>query len=135
LAFPPADWASFAVDEGRGADSTYSSTPPRCLAGHDCTVWKLTPDAAVEKTTNGVKTSARLSAADFTTVDGILRSVSFRQFFAGSPPACDAPPANIRIAIDLENAFQFTGFNVTGCALVGPAGNDLMKLYDIFKAY
>lgn len=133
--FPPANWVSFALDEGRGADSTYSQTPASCTTGHDCTLWKVTPDGSIAKSTSGVPSSAKLSSADFATLDGILRSRSFRQSFVDQSPVCEAAPTGIRVSYDLENQFFIQGFDVTGCALVGPAGNDIMRLYDLLRAY
>jgi hypothetical protein len=134
-AFPPEKWTTFAISEGRGADAAAFSTPPTCTAGHDCTLWRLMPDGTMTKNIAGVTSTVTLSPTDFATVDGILRSVEFRRIFVGVPIACDPAPSGIRISLDLENVYQAMGLDQTGCAVSGPPDNDVMRLYDVIRAY
>jgi hypothetical protein len=133
--FPPATWASFAIDERRGTDSKSSSTPPSCLPGHDCTLWTITPDGIISKSTNGTPSSAKLSTADFATLDGILRSVEFRAIYNKVPIGCEPAPAGVRVSVVLVNQYGALESDQTGCALIGPPDNDVMRLYDLVRGY
>ena len=132
--FPPATWASFAVGERRGAAAASWSTPSKCQAGEACTAWTVTPDGSIEKTESGAVSATSLSSADLATLDGILRSVAFRRLFA-TGPTCDPPPPDVIVSIQLENEYLITGIDVTGCALVGPADNDVMRVYELLHVY
>jgi hypothetical protein len=133
--FPPEAWTSFAMEERRGAATSSSSTPPRCVAGEDCTAWKLTPDGMLEKTEGGMESSASLSPADLAAIDGVLRSIAFRRLFDEGGPTCDPAPPGVLVSIQLENEYRMTGMPVTGCALVGPDGNDVMGVYELLRSY
>jgi hypothetical protein len=129
--FPPAAWTSFAVEE---ASSDVVSTPPSC-SGVGCRLWTLTPDAKVQVTdANGVHT-ATLSAADFATVDGVLRGVAFRQsWFEAS--SCAAPPgaSGTFVAFDVSWGTLTMGQDRTACA-AGASANDSRTLYEVIKTY
>ncbi len=130
--FPPAAWQSFSLDQQPGASGF--STPPSCTAGTSCTLWTVTPDARVAVTDAQGTHQAMLSASDFATVDGILRSVSFRQDVQ-TGFNCDPSPGGQVISFEEMRGSGTEGMDVSGCVLTGPSGNGPQALYDILKAY
>jgi hypothetical protein len=131
--FLPAAWESFSLDQQPGASGF--STPPSCTAGTSCTLWTVTADARVAVTDAQGTHAATLSASDFATVDGILRSVSFRQDLE-TGFNCDPSPGGQVISFDETRTGGGTeGTEVTGCVLTGPSGNGPQALYDVVKAY
>ncbi len=130
--FPPTTWASFAFDQQPGAVGF--STPPSCAAGSTCSLWTVTPDARVAVIDPQGTHTATLSATDFATVDGIMRSMAFRQSeMTGF--MCDPSPGGQVISFDESRSGAEEGQDVTGCVLAGPSGNGLQGLYDVVKAY
>jgi hypothetical protein len=130
--FPPAAWESFSLDQQPGASGF--TTPPSCTAKTSCTLWTVTADARVAVTDAQGTHQATLSASDFATVDGILRSVSFRQDLE-SGFSCDPSPGGQVISFDVTRNGGSEGMDVSGCVLTGPSGNDPQALYDVVKAY
>ncbi len=130
--FLPAAWESFSLDQEPGASGF--STPPSCTAGTSCTLWTVTADARVAVTDSQGKHQATLSASDFATVDGILRSVSLRQDLE-TGFNCDPSPGGQVISFDETRSGGTEGTDVTGCVLTGPSGNGPQALYGIVKAY
>ncbi len=130
--FPPAAWASFAFDQQPGGVGF--STPPTCAAGTTCSLWTVTPDAHVAVIDPQGTHAAMLSATDFATVDGIMRSMAFRQSEM-TGVVCDPSPGGQVISFDESRSGAEQGQDVTGCVLAGPSGNGLQGLYDVVKAY
>jgi hypothetical protein len=129
--FPPAKWRSFAVIASAGQAVSAS---PMCGPGEDCTVWALTPDAALTKTVSGLTSKPALAPADFAAIDGILRSQAFRtrqmQGFA-----CGPRPAQGGFAFSIgRTGTSVSGYDVTGCVTAG-ADNDPARLVKILTAY
>jgi hypothetical protein len=132
---PPAGWDSFAILQQAGQPGTFS-TPPRCDPNADCTLWTVTPDANVTVTKHGQTRTQQLSAADFSTVDGILRSMPLRDpFFLSTMPNCDPAPTEQEVSIALTRSGPTVGRDVTGCVLAGPPGNVWLQLYDALRSY
>jgi hypothetical protein len=132
--FPPAAWTSFAFDE-QPATSGYS-IPPMCAAGTTCSLWTVTPDAKVAVVDPQGTHDATLSTADFATVDGILRSMAFRQNSnSNSGFMCGVHPSGTQgVAFDQSRGGRIQGVDVTGCVFA-TSGNDLQTLFDIVKTY
>jgi len=130
--FPPAAWVSFAFDQQPGAVGF--STPPSCAAGSTCSLWTVTPDAHVAVIDPQGTHAATLSATDFATVDGIMRSMAFRQSEM-TGVVCDPSPGGQVISFDESRSGAEEGQDVTGCVLAGPSGNGMQRLYDVVKAY
>jgi hypothetical protein len=124
--FFPAAWKSLAIE--RHAAST---SPPRCEAGSDCTSWTVSPGGTVARSAAGQKSSLTLSPADLAAVDGILRSMAFREKqltgFTCSPPVAR------RITVDIERAGGTTTMDATSC--VDGSDPDVSRLYQTVTAY
>jgi hypothetical protein len=129
--FPPAKWTSFAVIASHGPSVSAS---PACAAGEDCTVWALAPDATLTKNVHGLTSKAALTPADFATVDGILRSLTFRTTeMAGF--GCGPRPPQGGFAFSLgRDGTSVSGFDVSGCVAAG-ADNDPARLVKVLTAY
>lgn len=130
---PPTGWVSLSVEHASGAGV---EVPATCAAGASCTLWTLTPDAALVVNASGVTHHATLSAADFQTVDGIVRTLAFRQNVAGNPAwSCDAAPPGPTVSLDLTYTTATLGSDVTGCVEAGPAGNGPQTIFQVLSAY
>jgi hypothetical protein len=123
---------SFAFDQEPGANGF--STPPSCAAGTNCSLWTITPNAHVAVINPQGTHDATLSTSDFATVDGIMRSMSFRQ---GEMTGfmCDPSPGGQIISFDESRTGGVEGQDVTGCVLTGPSGNALQTLFNVVKGY
>ncbi len=132
--FPPATWLAFTFEEVQGGTPGTFGLPQTCTAP-GCTTWAVTSDARVVISKGGQIGSAKLSAADFATVDAILRDPAFRAIGAGTNVSCDTPPNGQEISLSVERAAELIGFDVTGCVLVGPSGNQVKQLFDVVHAY
>jgi len=112
--------------------------------------WTLTPDGKVvpHGFDAGLDAAATMASADLATVDGILRSATFRaQMMAPdaspvAPPTCAPPAAGNDYAFFQLLYFQGAGlgpeadsFDVSGCVFVGPAGNIDQQVYQLVTAY
>ena len=129
--FPPATWLSFAVDHRqRGVMS-----PPACHAGEGCSLWKITPDARVIVSHDGVETTSTLSAEDFSTIDQILRTRAFRQDEKDGFHCSPRPAGVPTIALAFEYRNSTIANEVTGCVLSGPPGNVPQRLNQIVQRY
>jgi hypothetical protein len=132
--FVPEKWRSFSMCRDCSPHDSMS-VPSACPAGQDCTLWILTPDANITVTRQGDSATATLSAEDFATVDGILRSMSFRQSLTLGF-TCDTAPSNVDVSIEYQVQTGGTiGASVTGCALSGPEGNDVQRLFELLQTY
>lgn len=131
---PPPSWDSFTITQQMGPNLTVS-IPPRCAPQADCTLWALTPDAIVMVTKHGQLTTRQMSAADFATVDGILRSLPLRKLDSTAVATCDPPPSGQDVSITLSRSGPTTGRDITGCVLGGPADNVWSQLYAVVTAY
>jgi hypothetical protein len=129
---PPPTWGALSMERATGFGI---SVPPACIDGDDCSLWTLTPNATVVVSIAGVMHEAQLSAADFQTVDAILRSAEFRSHVAGTPWSCGAAPSGPRISLAMQYSTETTGVDVTGCVDAGPAGNDPQVLFQVLSAY
>jgi hypothetical protein len=130
--FPPAAWVSFAFSQQPGAVGF--SSPPSCTAGTSCTLWTVTPYAHVSVVDSLGTHEATMSTSDFATVDGILRSMSFRQSeMTGF--TCDPSPGGQVISFDDSRGVDIEGWDATGCVLAGPSGNGIQALFDVVKGY
>jgi hypothetical protein len=130
--FPPAAWVSFAFSQQPGAVGF--SSPPSCAAGTSCTLWTVTPYAHVSVIDSRGTHEATMSTSDFATIDGILRSMSFRQ---GEMTGfmCDPSPGGQVISFDDSRGIAIEGWDATGCVLAGPSGNGLQAIFDVVKGY
>jgi len=131
--FPPAAWVSFTFAQQPG--SVGFSSPPSCAAGTSCTLWTVTPYAHVSVVDSLGTHEATMSTSDFATIDGILRSMSFRQ---GEMTGftCDPSPGGQVISFDESRGGGVEGWDVTGCVLGGPSGNGgVQALFDVVKGY
>jgi hypothetical protein len=128
---PMAAWVSFQIEKAPGA--TGFSLPPTCMQGTTCSLWSVTPDARVAVTDGRGTHQATLSSPDFATVDSIMRSIDFRQR-TQTGFQCDPSPGGQVISLTQTRGLEL-GQDVTGCVLVGPAGNGPQKLYDILARY
>jgi hypothetical protein len=134
-AFPPAAWTSFAIDENTGTTNVIA-TPPSCAPGGACRLWTLTPDAKVNVVDAKGTHTATLSAADFATVDAVLRSESFRGSTQAASSCAAVPSGNATwVSFDVSWGTATIGMDETGCVVTGPAGNDAKKVYDVIKGY
>jgi hypothetical protein len=133
--FPPAAWTSFAFDQQPGANGF--STPPMCAPGATCSLWTVTPDAHVAVVDPQGTHEAMLSATDFATVDGVMRSMAFRQgeMEGFGNFGCDPTPGGQVVSFDVSRGGGLQGQDVSGCVLGGPAGNELQTIFDVVKAY
>jgi hypothetical protein len=134
---PPATWFTLYFEQSSSyGDFTFGSlaTPPSCGTVGDCTMWQVSTNGTVVASSRGAGTQVTLSATDYSTVDRILRSTSFR---AGENTGfqCDPAPtgaAAVALVVQRDDARgQFRGFDVTGCVLSGPSGNDVQRLYEV----
>ena len=133
--FPPAAWTSFTFAEEPAGSGL--SSPPSCTPGGSCSVWTVTPDAHVAVIDPQGTHEATLSTSDFATVDGVMRSMSFRQgemtnftsFMCASASGAQAVTYAISRGVGLVTE------DVTGCVLGGPAGNGLQTIFDVVKTY
>jgi hypothetical protein len=132
--FPPAAWASFAFEQQKGVQPGNFAIPQSCIAP-GCTMWTVTPDARVVVSGAGAMRSAPLSAADFATVDAILRDPGFRAIGVTKNAVCDTAPPGQEISLSVQHGGGTVGFDVTGCVLVGPAGNYEQRLFDVVHTY
>jgi hypothetical protein len=130
--FLTAAWVSFALDQQPAGSGL--STPASCTPGTGCTLWTVTPDARIAVTNSQGMHQATLSAADFSTVDGLMRSVALRQALETGFD-CDASPGGPVFSFQDQRAMGEEGMDVTGCIAAGPAGNAPLALYDVVKAY
>jgi hypothetical protein len=130
--FPPAAWSVFYLDQAPAGWGI--SSPPSCSAGLQCTEWKVTPDSQIIVNRSGTRTSATLSAADFATVDGILRSKSFRQN-ESMGFQCGSGPSGPTIEFSIERQIGMTSLDASGCVNGGPEGNDAKRLFEVLNQY
>jgi hypothetical protein len=128
--FPPAAWESFSIEEGNDPESL----PLTCAPGGSCTLWTLTPYAQLTVTDPQGMHQATMSAADFATVDGILRGEKFRQD-AVTGFTCPVSSATVIVMFATTRGGAGNGGDVTGCVLGGPAGTGAVTLYDVMTAY
>jgi hypothetical protein len=133
--FPPAAWTSFAFDQQPGANGF--STPPMCAPGATCSLWTVTPDAHVAVIDPQGTHDATLSATDFAAVDGVMRSMAFRQgeMDGFADFACDSTPGGQVVSFDVSRGTGLQGQDVSGCVLGGPTGNGLQTIFDVIKTY
>jgi hypothetical protein len=132
-AFPPAAWDSFSIVR---SDTDSYGVPPTCAPGGACTLWTLTPDGKLSVVDAKGSHAVAMASSDFATVDAVLRSTTFRQE-STTGWTCSAAPGGTFVSFDVARggSGEMTGFDVSGCALAGPAGNDAKTLYDVIKAY
>ncbi len=127
----PTAWTSLQIQSIDAAVAVSPGVQLKCPGLTECTVWTITPDGTIVNSGTGAKT---LSAADFATVNGILRGSSL----GAETPSCDPAPtgtlASVIFSVERPNAID-TAFDGTGCALVGPSGNTPQTLYQIAKSY
>jgi len=119
--YPVSAWLSVTLLE---ADS---DPPTSCTTNTSCTTWVITPDGEIA--VNGVTTS--LSAADFATVDGLLRSAPLRT----SPPVCPSVSGadHIGFSITRPDGSSFSE-DAIGC-IQSTSANDLKTIYELAKSY
>lgn len=132
--FPPSSWQEFTFEEQQGVRPGTFGLPQSCTA-LGCTTWAVTADAGVVISKGGQLSSTRLSTADFATVDAILRDPGFRAIGATTNISCDTPPAGQEFSLSVQRTGETIGFDVTGCVLVGPSGNQVKQLFDVVHAY
>jgi hypothetical protein len=116
ITFPATVWQSFSFDE----QSTVALFAHPCTAGA-CTQWTVTPDARIVVARGGQTTVEMLSAADFATVDGIMRDVDFRRLDTPGGGQC-VPYGEDEVSFVAErDEVTLPAYDVTGCVLPGAA--------------
>jgi hypothetical protein len=131
---PPARWFTLYFERSSShGDFTFggSGTPPSCSTVGDCTMWQVSTNGTVVVSSRGAGTQVTLSAADYSTVDGILRSTSFRAAEDTGFQCDPAPTGAAVVALVVHRDYGFRSFDVTGCVLSGPSGNDVQRLYEV----
>jgi hypothetical protein len=129
--FPRAAWTSLVVRSVNETAAGYG-TPLQCDGTTGCILWTVTPDKSISVARAGSTTTPALSPSDFSTVDTLLRSVTFRQ---NVPLTCNAPPQGQSIAFEIGRAGGTMAFDGTGCVLSGPQPNEEQRLFDVVKKY
>ncbi len=135
-AFPPAAWGSFSVQQAPAG--TVRSTWPSCPPATSCTSWELTPDGAIVVTSPTGIGAKVLAAGDFATVDGILKSLTFRQSEISGFDCATNANATAVVWFNVGRAIGTTGHDVTGCVLASARGattSDARRVYDVISAY
>ncbi len=130
-----AAWTSLAITRGEGAAGGNAPS----------TTWTVTSDGLVTvDSADGGVTSVTLSATDFNTVDGILRSASFRQVEGDlGAPACtsDGGTASSGIAptedVAITRPSNTPSYNedISACVAAGADANDFATIYAIVQRY
>jgi hypothetical protein len=115
-------------------------SPQGCADDETCDAWKLTPDGGLFRSHNGRGMPTGMAPADAANADAIIRSVDFRQMFAhgtslGPGVVCDASPsATTTVVVNLTNQSFDETSDLTGCALSGPKGNAVQRLYELLSS-
>lgn len=65
-----------------------------------------------------------------------MRSAEVRAFGTGAAEVqCEPPPSDRAVAIDVQRGGVLLGRDISGCVLIGPAGNVFQQLYGVVSKY
>lgn len=122
---PRGEWQRFEVHQGAGP----------CAPGESCTwTWTVTPDGRVDFDKNGMTGSAVLSDNDQMDLERLIDGPELRVALRDGIQ-CDGPPTDVGVDLRLVLPMQTLDREATGCAISGPEGNILQRVFQLVTAY
>jgi len=137
VGIPPAAWQALVICEGVSSngvpvDELNPSSPPSC-SGSDASTWTVSPNGTIIAMTPIETRTTDLSPADFATIDGILRNVSFREDVLGY--MCGLSPNSAQVLFYVRRSGTSVAFNGTGCLLDASANDFPAELLSVVEKY